>query len=886
MNQLPAEAVLRDGTSLVLRSLGPGDRDQLRALFARMSPRSLQQRFCCAKREVTESELAYLSQPDGVRHVAIAAVAHDQLLGVGRYFVLPGAAAEIAFDVGDADQGRGIGTLLLEHLVRLARERGVATFRAQVQDDNRQMLEVFERCGFELRETVEQGVYEIAFSIADTPRFLAASAERERQAVARSVGVFFAPSSVAVVGASRTPRTIGRAILDNLVGHGFPGPIYPINPRATELAGLRCYPSVAAVGAPIDLAIIAVPAPAVEAVVRECACACVRGVVVISAGFAEVGHAQAERELRAIVREAGMRMVGPNCMGVLSTDPRVRLDATFSPSSPPRGGLSLASQSGALGLTLLDFARELQLGIADFVSLGNKADVSVNDLLAYWHDAPETRVIALYLESFGNPRAFARIAPEVARRRPIVAVKSGRSAAGTRAARSHSAALASLDVGIDALFAQTGVIRTDTLEQLFDVASLLSNQPVPRGRHVGVVTNAGGPGILFADACEARGLALPVLDRPTLVELRRVLPALAGFSNPVDLTATAGPAQFETAIRLVGGDPSVDTVVAIYVPPLVTQTEQIAAAIARGAAAIPAHKPIATVFMSSKGTPPLLAQGPRGAIPSYSFPENAAMALAAAARYGRWRDRPAGARLELDHERRQAIRARVAACAGGWQPLDEIVRWLALAGIRSAAHRTVEPRPEAAAAAANQLGYPVVLKAQAPGLLHKSERGGVVLDLHDAAAVRRAAERVLGRISATALIVQRQVPAGVEAIVGMTQDATLGPLLLAGLGGTSVELYRDVAFRITPVSDLDAAEMLDELRGRALLEGFRDAPPADRAALIDVIRRIGALVDLVPELAELDLNPVIVREPGEGAIVADARMLLALPGRPGAARRT
>jgi acyl-CoA synthetase (NDP forming) len=669
------------------------------------------------------------------------------------------------------------------------------------------------------------------------------------------------------------PHTIGRAVVENLIHDGYRGPIYPVNPNASEIAGRRCFPSIASIRQPIDLAVIAVPACAVLAVANECAAACVRGIVVLTSGFAEIGALDSERELRTIARQAGMRMVGPNCLGVLSTEPQV--NATFSPVFPLAGTVSFASQSGALGLAMLDFSRRLRLGIADFVSLGNKADVSVNDLLSYWHDDPRTRVIALYLESFGNPRAFVRLAPRVARERPIIAVKSGRSAAGTRAASSHSASLASLDIGIDALFAQTGVIRTETLEQLFDLAALLSSQPVPAGPRLGVVTNVGGPGILLADACEARGLTLPRMSEETEHALRELLPATAALGNPIDMTASAPPDHFTAALGLVGRDPNVDAVAVIYVPPLVTQPDEIAAAIARGAGAIPADKPIVTVFMSSKGTPEQLSSGPRGAIPSFSFPENVAIALAAAARYGQWRARPVGTRLALTPEQQRSIRAQIAACSDGWMPLERIATLLATVGVQLAAFRIVEPDPTAACGVAHELGFPCVLKAVAPGLVHKSDVGGVALDLPDADAVARAAESMLARVHATQLVVQRQLPRGVEALVGVTTDPTLGPLLVAGIGGTAVELYKDVAFRIVPLSDLDAREMLDQLRGKPLLDGFRGGPAADRAALVDVLQRIAALVEVVPELVELDLNPVIVLQPGQGAIVADARLRLA-----------
>ncbi|MEO7731437.1 MAG: GNAT family N-acetyltransferase, partial [Kofleriaceae bacterium] len=621
-----SEVILRDGTSTTIRAVAPEDRAQLIALFRRMSPASVRHRFFSAKRELMDSDLLYLHGDGG--DVALVATVQsgleENVLGLGRYVVLPGTpcVAEVAFDIGDTDQGRGIGTLLLEHLAQIGRTRGVSAFRAEVEADNVQMLEVFGRSGLVTHQAIEANVLHVDIPIADTERLAAATATRERIAAARSLRAVLAPASIAVIGASRTRGTLGRAILDNLIGDGFTGAIYPVNAGAAEIAGRRCYPSVTEiateVGTPPELAIIAVPSASVEGVIQACAACGVRAVVVISAGFAEVSAAgrDAEHRLRTIARGAGMRMIGPNCMGVLSTAPAVRLNATFSPVSPPVGNVSMATQSGALGLAMLDHARARGLGIADFVSIGNKADVSVNDLLSYWHDDPRTGVIALYLESFGNPRAFARLAPEVSRTRPIIAVKSGRSTAGTRAASSHSAALATLDVGIDAVFAQAGVIRTDTLEQLFDVAALLSSQPVPAGARIGVVTNAGGPGILLADACEAHGLTLPSLAPDTLAGLRDFLPAQAGLANPIDMIASATAAQFEAAIGLVGRDPNVDAVVAIYVPVLVTQHDEIAAAIARGAGAMPIDKPIVAVFLASTGAPAALASGPRGAIPA------------------------------------------------------------------------------------------------------------------------------------------------------------------------------------------------------------------------------------------------------------------------------
>jgi acetyl coenzyme A synthetase (ADP forming)-like protein len=886
--------VLRDGGSLLIRAIHPDDKPRLADHFARLGVESVRHRFFGGKRELTAKELAYYTEVDFTSHVGLVATTlergEERILGVGRYCTI-GRHAEVAFAVADAHQGRGIGTVLLEHLTRIARLRGIEALEADVLVDNEAMLDVFTASGFVVRASQEHDVIHVVFPIAPTEASAAAELDRDRRASAASVRVFFEPRSVAVIGASRREGSIGRAILANLRRAKFPRPIYAVNPaaaaRGESIDGVACVRSVGAAGGPVDLAIVCVPAPAVEDVIAECAHAGVRGAVVITSGFAEVSPAgrAAQDRLLTLARGAGMRLVGPNCMGVLDTRSDGPLDATFAPTWPPAGNVAMVSQSGALGIAMLDHAAALNLGISSFVSVGNKADVSSNDLLAYWAGDPRTQVIALYLESFGNPRRFARIAPAVARHKPIVAIKSGRSAAGTRAATSHSAALASLDVGVDALFAQAGVVRTATMEELFDVVALLATQPVPAGPRVGVVTNAGGPGILLADACEAHGLVLPALADETCARLRALLPAAASIGNPVDMTASAPPDHFARAIELVGNDPNVDALVAIYIPPMVTDPHEIAAAIARGAGAVSATRPIATVFMSSRGAPEALSTGPRGRIPSYSFPENAALALAAAARYGRWRARPRGHAHVLDREPAREIRAIVervldGATAPRWASMPDVARILALAGIAVAPFEVTAPSGDAAVAAADRLGYPVVAKAIAPGLIHKSDVGGVIVELEDAAAVRDAVDALATRLGAAGhaieqVMIQHQVVGGIEALVGVTTDPSLGPLIVAGLGGVAVELLRDVAFRLTPVTDVDAREMLGELRGARLLDGFRGAPPADRAALEDTILRLSALVELVPELTDLELNPLRVLARGAGAIAVDARLRLA-----------
>jgi acetyl coenzyme A synthetase (ADP forming)-like protein len=882
-----ADALLKDGGSVHIRAIRPEDKQLLREHFRGLSAESVRFRFLGAKKDLSESELRYLTEIDFVRHVALVATHWtgdvEQIVGVARYVQAPEAPrAEMAIVVADGHQHRGLGTALLEHLAQLALRAGVREFEADVSSENRAVLDMLRKAGFSV--TGETDVLHFTLTSAETEGFLEAGLQRFRSAAAESVRRLLHPRSVAVVGASRKPGTIGATLIANLRRYGFTGALHPVNPSAVKVAGLRAFNRVTDIPHPVDLVVIAAPAASVEGIVADCARAGAHGVVIISAGFAEAseeGRLLQER-IRREVREAGMRLIGPNCMGILNTDPEVRLDATFAPVAPLAGNVAFLSQSGALGVAVLDHARSLGIGISSFVSVGNKADVSGNDLLAYWRDDPRTDVVALYLESFGNPARFAALAPEVARAKPIVAVKSGRSAAGSRAASSHSAALACLDVGVDALFEQAGVIRTETLEGLFDVVALLATQPVPPGPRVGVVTNAGGPGILLADACETHGLRLPELEPATMAKLREFLPSQAGVRNPVDMIASAGPEDFTRAMACVGGDRNVDSVVAIYVPPLTTRSDEVALAIARGAGEVPSDKPVLTVFLSSKGAPEGLSSGPRGQLPSFSFPENAARALAAAEGYARWRRRPQGRRLRLSGEAREAVRRLVDRALDGretprWLDPDEVERILRAVGIP-----LVESRPAAAedaAAVARTMDGPLVLKAVASGLVHKSDVGGVMLGLESPEEVAEGVDELRSRLSAhghrmESVLLQREVRGGIEALVGVVEDPTFGPLVVCGLGGVQVELLRDASFRLPPVTDVDARDMIDRLRGKALFDGYRGAPPADREALVSILQRVSALAEAAPELCELDLNPVKVLAPGAGAVVLDARIRL------------
>ncbi len=878
-----SDVVLRTGSTLRLRPIRRADALALLDFERRLAGDSVYFRFFGIDRPDarTAASACAVDYRDRFGYVGESA---GRIVAVAHYVRDPSepARAEVTFAVDQALQGQGVGTRLLERLAEIGRARGIGSFEARAPGPNPRMLDVFANCGFPMQRRTASDGDRIVVSLTPTPDFEEKSADRSEKAAAASMARLFEPRSVAVIGASRERGKIGAEILHNVLSAGFRGTIFPINPSASEIEGVPCYARLADVPGPVDVAIISVPAAAVPAAIDDCAAKGVKGVVVITAGFSETGEEGRRREAALLekIRDAGMRMVGPNCMGLVNTNPAVSLNATFAPTYPPEGRVALSSQSGALGLALLDYAARLNLGISTFVSVGNKADVSSNDLVQYWAEDPRTDVILLYLESFGSPGVFARIARRVARRKPIVAVKAGRSRAGARAASSHTGALAESDAVVDALFRQAGVIRTGTLEELFDVAALLAHQPVPGGRRVAIVTNAGGPGILAADACEAQGLELPALSPDTAAALRGFLPAAASVANPVDMLAAAPPDHYVRTLRLVLADPNVDSLLVIFIPPIATDADSVARAIVEGTREA-GKKPVLAIFMSARGAPAILQP-----IPSYAFPEPAAIALARAVEYGQWRERPPGTIPEFGDLHRADARAVVDAAlgrGGGWLDPLECNRLLAAFGVPAATLRLAAD-PAAAAAAAAEVGFPVVLKAVGPAILHKTEVGGVRLGLDSAAAVRAAAEQMVSRLEGlTALLVQPMVTGGVEVIVGVVRDPTFGPLVVYGSGGTLVELLSDAAFRLHPLTDSDAAAMLEEVRGTALLRGYRGAPKADEAALRELLLRVSALVEMCPEVREMDLNPVKVL--ARGARVLDARIRVERRPAPSRSRR-
>jgi acetyl coenzyme A synthetase (ADP forming)-like protein len=878
------DIVLRDGSTLALRAGTERDVDALLRFFDSLSPQSRYQRFHGFP-TLDEARARRLLGAQAPGSLGLVGEVAGHIVAFAGFYRTPDRVdrAEVAFAIADALQGRGIATRMLEHLSEAARAQGIRTFDASVLADNRRMMDVFRDCGFAITSRLEGGVLNVSLGLEPTEAFVERSAARAQHAATASMKAFFEPRSVAVIGANRSRGKIGSEILHNLISSGFTGTIAPVHPSADEIEGLRAYRRVIDIPGPVDLAVVAVPAAQVLDTVDDCLAKGVRGLCVISAGFGESGHEGRDREvaLLAKVRAAGCRLIGPNCMGLLNTDPAFSLNATFAPVFPPAGSVAMSTQSGALGLAILDYARRLNIGISSFVSVGNKPDVSSNDLIQYWSEDPRTSVILLYLESFGNPRKFSEIARRVGRTKPIVAVKAGRSVSGARAASSHTGALAGSDKVVDALFQQAGVMRTETLEEMFDVAALLAHQPVPRGPRVAILTNAGGPGILAADACEAAGLELPVLSEATRTELKRFLPPAASVTNPVDMLASAPADHYARALSIILRDEAVDSVLTIFIPPLVTDPEEVASALAR-VAAESRGKPILGVFMRAEGAPAALAS-----IPSYAFPESAARALARVTEYGAWRARPSGIVPAFDDIRSGELRSVVdgaLARGGGWLTAAEAERLFAAAGVTTAATRTVTTVDDAVAEA-DRMGYPVALKAAGPTLLHKTERNAVRLNLNDATAVRAVAQQFQEqfRDELAGIVVQRMVPGGVEMLVGAIQDPTFGPIVVCGSGGVLVELLGDSSFRLHPVTDRDAREMVEELKGAALLRGFRGAKPADVDALEQTILRVSALLTICPEIQELDLNPVKVQT--AGAFVVDARARVGHPPAPPRSRR-
>jgi acetyl coenzyme A synthetase (ADP forming)-like protein len=874
--------ILRDGSTATVRVATLEDGASVAGFFHRLSPESRQRRFFSFAEPTTDFVRSLCDSSNPQQQLTLLVTRRpgdtENIIGAGTYIRRDEKTAEVAMAVDDNQQGKGIGTHLLERLALLAARSGVTRFWAVTQLDNRGMIDVFRHSGFPLAERFDHGYLELDFSLSPTKSSVELSEMRDRVFTAASLQDFFKPASVAVVGASREPSSIGYRILQALVMNRFQGPVYPVNPKAAVVGSMHAYPSVAALPVAVDLAVVAVPRDAVLGVVDECAERGVKALIVITAGFAEANEAgrALQNKLLDKVRGYGMRMIGPNCMGLLNTDPAFQLNASFSPVYPPPGRIAMSSQSGALGLAILALATERQLGVSTFVSVGNKADVSGNDLLQYWEVDDGTDVILLYLESFGNPRRFARIARRVSRSKPIIAVKAGRTLAGKRAAGSHTAALAANDVAVDALFRQTGVIRAETLDEMFDLAAAMASQPLPAGRRVGIVTNAGGPGILCTDACVAGALMVPELSAATKTELRKFLPAAASVSNPVDMIASAGALSYQRTIETVLPSSDIDALIVIYIPVDRNDSEAVAQAIregvAHGRAAGGTGKPVLACLMDSGGSRAL--RTPSETIPSYMFPEAAAKVLSKAVTYAEWRAKPLAlvpGFADIDEQKgKDVVHKAIQSRGAGWLSAAEC-RVLLSAFRIPQVDGSVARTAEQAADIAHSLGFPVAAKLASQRVLHKSDVGAVRLNLVDEEAVKRAFQEIQ-QPDMEGILIQKMVSGGVELMIGVAEDPLFGPLIAFGLGGIYVEILGDVRFRVTPLTDQDAETMVREIKGYRLLQGYRGHAPADIHAIEEILLRVSRMVEDLPEIRELDLNPVFALPPGQGCAVVDARI--------------
>ncbi len=862
-----ADVILRDGRICHIRPIRPEDRDALASFHESLSPETVYFRFFAPYPRLTEKDLLRFTNVDYVDRVALVAVIAGEIIGVGRYDRIDLVEAEIAFVISDEHQGRGLGSILLEHLAVAARERGITRFVAEVLPSNRRMLATFEEAGYKPTSAMDEGVVKLHFDISPTQSSREVMQAREHRGEARSIAALLAPRGVALVGASRREGTIGNVLLRNLKHAEFTGQFVAIHPEAEIISGVACFPSVSSAPGPIDLAVIALPAEQVLDAITDCGKAGVMGAVVVSAGFAESGPDGRALQQRLIqhARTNGLRIIGPNALGIMNTDPHVQLNASLIPSEVLRGRIGFFAQSGALGVSLLKTARDRGLGVSTFVSAGNRADVSANDLLQYWEDDDATSLVLLYLESIGNPRKFARVARRLGARKPIVAVRSGRSSQSLPLG--HTVRRTALPAqAIDAMFEQAGVMQVDSLTELFDVASLLTFQPLPRGRRVAVIGNTDALGVLTADACEANGLDV------------------AG--DPVLLSHTADVGNLRDAVAAAIASPDSDSVIVLHVPMM--RGDNLSVGDALRDVAEDSTRPIDGGAHGAGDRRVIDIPGPhglpgRGSVPVFHEVEPAVKSLATLVAYSRWLDTPRGTVPELpDVSPRRAriviqeVRDNAVSVHGEHSlvPMqtEELQRILECYGIHLWDSYVVTSETQAVAVA-GEIGYPVVLKTAHPGLVHRPDLGGVRVNLENEGAVRTAYLSMIATLPPEAqkrLVLQQQAPAGVACVVEKREDALFGPVVSFGIAGEVTRLLQDRGFRIPPLTDRDVDDLIKAPKAAPLLFGYRDSPPADIELLAGLIHRVGQLADDLPEITRLELNPIIVSGRGLAVVGAGA----------------
>jgi acyl-CoA synthetase (NDP forming)/GNAT superfamily N-acetyltransferase len=860
-----ADVVLSDGATAHLRPIRSDDAARLVAFYGRVSDESKYNRFFAPYPTLSTSDVGRFTQVDHDTRVALILLTGEDMIAVGRYERLDDAQAEVAFLVEDAHQGRGIGSVLLEHLAQAARERGIRRFVADILPANRKMISVFSEAGYAVGNTLADGVVHVEFEIGPTDAALDVMAAREHRAEARSIQRLLTPRSVAVIGASRWRDTVGQALVRNLVRSGFTGPVYAVNPAASAVSGVPAYPSVRDIPGEVDLAIVAVPAESVLDVVIDCGAKGVKGLVVVSGGFAETGAEGRDRQLELvrIARSHGMRVVGPNCLGIVNTDPAYSLNASLAPVVPPPGRVGFFSQSGALGVAILEAVAARGLGLSTFVSAGNRADVSGNDLLQFWQDDPATEVVLLYLESLGNPRKFSRLARRVASVKPVVAVKSGRSTQGVPLGHAVQATGAPA-AALDAIFRQSGVIQVDTLAEMFDVAQVLAYQPMPAGGRVAVIGNSDALGLLAADAAVRVGMQIG--------------------DGPRDLGPGASAADYEAAIAAAENDPAVDSMIVVFAPTLESSRGDAVAGVLANIAGHGA-KPVVTTFLGSRGVPEALWRSDaggipgRGSVPSYPSPEEAARALAHVTSYAAWRRRPRGRIPHVDGDDVATGRKLVSgllddgcdAITVAGPTLQALLACYGITLLETVPAATVENAVDAG----ERLGWNVVLKATAPHLRHRPDLADVWRNIDSAGEMRHAwatMSDTLADPADAAFVVQRMAPPGIPVAVRAEEDPLFGPVVSFGVAGVSIELLGDRSYRIPPLTDVDAAEMIREVKAAPLLLGYRGGAVADLSALENLLHRVSRLADDLPEVVELELNPVLVATEGLAVVNASARV--------------
>jgi acetate---CoA ligase (ADP-forming) len=892
-NEHETRVILKDGSTTTFRPITIDDVDAWLEFYGTLSDRTVFLRLHHIPKMMKREDALRYCTVDYKNSFAFVAEAIEEgkkrMVAVGRYNKLPsGTTAEIAFVIEDKYQEKGIGTKLIEWLAIVARQNDIDTFEAYVMQENKTMLSVFQGYGFHMKREIRDNIVQITFPLTKTPEIVKKKDERALEATVNSLKRIMKPRAVAVIGASNKKGAIGQLVFQSVMQNGFTGIAYPVTPSSKAVMSVKAYSSILEIQGEVDLAIIVVPSSQVLQVVDECGRKKVAGIIVISDGFKERGHegAAMERTLRETAFGYGMRIIGPNCMGFINTDPKISLNATFALISPLPGNMAFISQSGALGLGILQFAKKLDIGFSSFMSVGNRADIASTDMLQYWEKDPATKVILLYLESFDNPDKFSRISKRVSMKKPILAIKGGTTEAGSRAAMSHTGAMATSDIVSEALFRQAGIIRVDSIENLFHSAMLLANQPVPKGRRVAILTNGGGPGTLAADACANNELVLPLLSSATFGKLKSVIKREIGISNPLDLTAGVSAQEFEDSLRILSEDPDNDAVIIIYVPPAGEGIKHIEDAIKNVApVASQNNKPIMVCFVGQNDVKGKYMARDQF-VPYYLFPEDAVTALASAVKYGEMVRAEQGslpAFPDVDSKTGKEIVRSVLISSPErplWAPAKEMNELFANYGIKTVETAQAETAAETGAVS-EKIGFPVVIKLVSSTISHKSDVGGVILDVKTREEAENAFNKIrdnlakIGRADEMqGVMIQKMVKGGVELIVGVKEDPLLGHVIMFGLGGIYAELLKDTAVRLHPLRDADASEMINSVKMSQLLKGYRGSDPMDVQSLEELLLRLSVMIEDVPQITELDMNPVKVFPHGQGYCVVDSRIMI------------